>query len=33
MSEVSSDGAMVVNIGFEIPALVVETKKMMNRLK
>jgi hypothetical protein len=33
MSEVSSEGAMVVNIGFDIPAPVVETKKIMNRLK
>jgi hypothetical protein len=33
MSEVSSKGAMVVNIGSDIPALVVETKKIMNRLK
>jgi hypothetical protein len=33
MSEVFSKGAMVVNIGFDIPALVLETKKIMNRLK
>jgi hypothetical protein len=33
MSDVSSEDAMVVNTGFDIPALVVETKKIMNRLK
>jgi hypothetical protein len=33
MSEVSSEGAILVNIGFDIPALVVEIKKKMNRLK
>jgi hypothetical protein len=33
MLEVSREGAMVVNIGFDIPALVVETKNIMNRLK
>jgi hypothetical protein len=33
MSEVPNEGVMVANTAVDIPALEVETKKIMNRLK